>query len=724
MLFVADQGPPRFAPVVPVVVGALELLRFPPQILISESTDRHRVLDNPGAYSGPWRDSPHDMRFTIRAQNALHQDSPYREVVIEGPTQTAKSEIGNNWQLHDVIYDPADFLFVMPDRTSIDQYVKTQWNKMIETSLADVDEPDGELILRAKQLDGASADTINLKMFLGANFFFSWPSGPTFRFKPISRGRIDEYDELPQDIGAGAGGKDGQGDPLSLILGRSASFSMFGGPKVYVNSTPKLGPKKGIAALRAAGTDERWFVDCLQCGTPFELDTESCLKFDDSGTPLEAAASAVVVCQDPECGGFHRQQDKAALMASGRWVGRGETAVSRAIDPEGKAGELIPNRRLSQRWDGLMGFRRWGDMAEQWRTAELAYQNNQDEGPLTTFFQTVIGKNYSARGTGEPPVTEEELIRRAKGVGHRMGFVPPEARCVIMAIDQAVNRFEVGAWAFGPGNRAWLIDRFRLEVYEDEILRPFTRPEHFGILHEKVLQKRYPVAGVPGAFVKPFCTGLDTGGMDGATDNAYAWWHSMVAGDVGSGRKPVPASALMLFKGGNNPRGRKLPPPTVDAKRQIKGAPQCELFVPNVSRLKDAADVGLRRGDGGPGSIVFPGDVDRHGELIVAPFIAEMKAEAKVGDLWERPPNTPNETLDLYVIARTALLRFGGDDHSLDWVPAWARPTRRAPRRAPGAEAAAESAKEARSSPPKEDEKPPRASVRQRRQRVRLVRAR
>jgi hypothetical protein len=35
-----------------------------------------------------------------------------------------------------------------------------------------------------------------------------------------------------------------------------------------------------------------------------------------------------------------------------------------------------------------------------------------------------------------------------------------------------------------------------------------------------------------------------------------------------------------------------------------------------VNRLKDMADVGLRRDDGGPGSIVFPGDVDEHGELV------------------------------------------------------------------------------------------------------------
>jgi phage terminase large subunit GpA-like protein len=725
MLLEADQGPPRFAAAGPVVAAALAELRFPENISINGSTIKHRVLDNPGAFSGPWKDSPHDMRFTERAQEGLHQDSPYREVVIEGPTQTAKSEIGNNFQLHTVIYNPRDMLFVMPDRVSIDQYVKTQWNKMIDTARADVDDPESPLILKQRQLAGASADTINLKMFRGCSFFFSWPSGPTFRFKPISYARVDELDEIPQDIGAAAGGKDGQGDPLSLLLGRAGSFSMYGGVKIYVNSSPKLGPKRGIAALRAAGTNESWWVDCLQCGTPFELDTEHCLKFDETGTPLEAAASAVVVCRDPECGGFHRQQDKAALMATGRWVGRGETAVSRQHNPEGKVGELVPNSRLSQRWDGLMGFRRWSDMAEQWRTAELAYENNQDEGPLTTYFQTVIGKNYTPKGSGEPAVTEEELLRRAKAAGHRFRTVPREARCVVMAVDQAVNRFEVAAWAFGPGFRAWLVDRFEILVCGDEPLRPFTRPEHFAVLHEKVLSKRYPVAGAPQLLVKPIGTVLDTGGMDGATDNAFAWWGSMVTGDVGSGRKPVPHTAITLFKGGNRAGGKLLPPPTIDAKRQIKGAPQCELYIPNVSRLKDMADVGLRRDDGGPGSIVFPGDVDKHDELLAAPWIAEMKAEAKNAEgVWERPPNTPNETLDLYTMARTVLLRLGGVDHSLNWVPSWARPPRTRPAPAESTEAAEDAMREAQDRPPPPAPIVPARRMLQGRPRVRVVRAR
>lgn len=666
MLLQADQGPPQFAQAGPLVAGCLSEVRYPAKVSIVQAANDDRNLVNPGAYSGPWRDSPYDMRFAERAMDGLLASSSWSVVAIMGPAQTGKSEVGNNWQLHTVIYDPADMMFVMPDRISIEQYVKTQWDKMVTACPK----------LEGRLLDGASADTINLKQFKGCSFFFLWPTGPTFRAKPVSRGRLDDYDDIPQNIGVQAGGVGGQGDPLSQMLGRGGSFSAYGGSKVYVNSTPKLGKKRGIEQIVASGTDERWYVDCLACGEPFILDTEDRLKFNRTPFADDAAASAEVVCADPECGGLHRQQDKGALMATGRWVGRGETAVNRSIDPVGKVGELVATDRLTQRWDGLMGFRRWGEIAKMWREAELAFENEQDEGPLTTFFQTVIGKNYTPQASGEPRVSEDDLEKRARASAHRFGVVPRDAYCVVMSVDQAINRFEVAAWAFGRGFKAWLIDRFSIVNCGDEPLRPFTRSEHFAVLHPRVLSKRYPVEGDATRTVKPLCTVLDIGGMDDATDNAFAWWHSMVVGDVGSGRMPVPPTAITLFKGGNKADGKLLPPPTVDAKRQLPGHPTCEFFVPNVHRIKNMADVGLRRADGGSGSIVFPGDQDEHGELKAAKYISEMTAETLENEVWVRPPNTPNETLDLYVMARTALIRFGGGDHSLSWVPSWARPPR------------------------------------------------
>lgn len=687
------SGPPAFASAPALVADVFAELRFPAKVAISVA-NRDRMLANPGAYSGPWGESPHDMRFTERAMDALRADSPYAEVVICGPSQTAKSEIGNAWIYHTILHDPAALLFVMPDKEAVKKYVSTELTRMLDNN------PE----LRKRQLAGASSDNINLKQFRGCDIFMLHPVGTTFRAQPFSRGRLDDYDEFDMDISD-------QGTALKLLYGRMGSFEMYGGTKIYVNSTPKLGDKAGIAALLPGGTNERWWVDCLQCGAPFELDTENVLKFDNTGTPEEAAESAAVMC--PDCGGAHLQRDKRALMGTGRWVGRGETAIA-----GGKEGELVASTRLSQRWDGLMGMRSWAKMAHLWREAEIEFADKQDETDLKTFWQTTIGKNYIARGSGEPAVTEEALVKRARTSGHRLRTVPSNAMCLVAAVDQQAKGFEVAVWAFGPGFRAWLVDRFDVLVIERDgrnvSIKPFKRPEDWAVLHKEVLSRSYPMAdGRPGT-MKIFNTAVDTGGLENATDNAFQWWHAMVAGDVGSGRAPVPATALTLIKGGNNPASRLLPTPTIDAKRQIKGAPQAELYVPNVNRLKDIADTRLKIDDGGSGSIHFPCDTTRRGDLIAAPWIAEMRCETRVGEQWVRDPHRANETWDLYVYAYTVLLRLGGGDASLAWVPEWARPPRGRPRTLPAPERMpAEARDDVRESEPPRDMPAPSPAVAQ-----------
>jgi phage terminase large subunit GpA-like protein len=672
VLAVLDYGqhePLAFADAGMLVARCLGELRFPEKVAVSTSARRHRRLDNPGAYSGPWGGGPYFTAHLDPIMDCLAADSPYREVWVMGPSQVGKSEIGNNWQLHTVIYDPTDMLFVMPDRISIDSYVKTQFDKMIELSVDDDGRPGA---LSQRLLSGASADTINLKRFRGADFHFLWPSGPTFRARPIPRGRLDDLDDIPTDIAD-------QGDAVSLMRGRMGSFAAYGRTMIYVNSTPKLGARAGIELGVAGGTDQRLWVDCLQCGEPFAL-TSDRLDFDRTGTPEDAAASATVVCEKNGC--VHEPRDKRRLLQGWRWIGRGQHALPLADG--GVYGELVASQRASFRLDGIYGFRPWSEMALLARRAELAFEFQQDEGPLKAFDQTIVGRNYRARSQGAAPVTEDELISRAKASPYVMGEVPPGVRVLVATIDQQGNRFEVAVWGFGEHFRSWLVDRFAiLTINRDgrqEPLRPFTRPEDWAVIHSYVMQQTYPLAGAPHLQMKLFNTAVDTGGLDNATDNAFAWWHAMVSGDTASGRPPIPATAITLLKGGNNSRGKLLPAPTIDAKRQIRGAQQAELYVPNVHRLKDIAEVRLNRRDDGPGYMQFPRDLPGVKPGDANDYFAELRAEVKQDDVWVRDPHKANETWDLYVYALAVLLRFGGMDGTLAWVPEWARPPRGGPK--------------------------------------------
>ncbi|MET0375605.1 MAG: terminase gpA endonuclease subunit, partial [Rhizorhabdus sp.] len=195
---------------------------------------------------------------------------------------------------------------------------------------------------------------------------------------------------------------------------------------------------------------------------------------------------------------------------------------------------------------------------------------------------------------------------------------------------------------------------------------PFRRREHWSVLYEKVLKRTYPLQRDPSQRMRILCTGVDTGGSDDATDNAYAWWHDMVTGSQRARRPALPATVITLLKGGNRPNGRLLPAPTVDAKRQVKGAPECELYVPNVNRFKDIADYRMRRPTPGPAYIDLPSDIDEK-------HLAELRAEEKVEGLWEKPDGVRNETWDLLVYAIVVMVRLCGLDQNLTRVPQWAR---------------------------------------------------
>ena len=667
LLMQQTREPPKFGDAAAAIRRAFAELQFPEIVTPVEATNRHRILRNPGAYSGPWKDSPERAQHLDEPTNSLAMTVSYEIVAVIGPSQMGKSEIGNNWQLHSVIYDPADIGFWLPDKNLIASYVTTQIDKLLEEC------PD----VAARQLGGVSADNIHLKQFKGCDWHFLWPTGPNFRARPLSRGRLDDLDDFDDDIG-------GQGDAVTLFQGRTTSFLSYGW-KLYVNSSPKKGPKRGIEPLVASGTSKRRWVDCLQCAEPFEMAFER-LSFDRSGSALDARNSAVVVC--PTCGGVHQTQDKPLLLATGRWIGKGETAVSlMSGNNEGKEGALEPNTIDSYWFDGTFGFAPWQDLAQGYRIAELRFEEHQDEGPLKSFTQTKIGRNYISRTSGDAPVTIDALTERAQASTYRLGQVPDGVVALTATVDLGVDRFSVMIVGHGVGNRAWIIDRFDILTLSDGItkLEPFRRREHWSVLYDKVLRRRYPLQRDPSLLMKILCTGVDTGGSDDATDNAYAWWHDMVTGSRKERRSPVPATAIMLLKGGNKPNDRLLKPPTVDAKRQVKGAPECELWIPNVNRLKDMADYRLRRPSAGPAFIALPLEF---GEPAHARHVAELRAEEKVEGRWEKPEGVRNESWDLFVYSLAVMLRLVGLDQNLAKVPQWARPPRpRSPDEAPSPDA-------------------------------------
>jgi phage terminase large subunit GpA-like protein len=627
--------PALFADPAAILARAFGALAVPERLGVAAAAQRYRKLSNPGGgHSGafnfdvaPYLRRPHDC---------LDRDTHYAIVAVMGCAQSGKTTIGDNWLLQTVVCDPADMIMLGPDKTVVRDYVVAQINKMIRLS--------PEMSARLMQTPGAN--NIHSKEFQGCNFFAVWPVGSQMRARPIPRFRIEDFDAVPEDI-------DGEGSALMLLSGRQTTFE--GSEKGFVNSSPALGFKRGIEAVVASGTDERWWVPCASCADYFRLAFADVLDFKSDGTPAEAAASAVALC--PSCGGVIEQRRKHAMQLEGRWLG-----PEQKIDGHGKVtGLLRDSRTAGFRFDGLMGFASWSKLAELHRTAELVFEQTQDEFDLRAFYNSRVGINYRSRLV-EPQLEPGELAARAEASDYVMGEVPPGAHCLTAAVDVQGNRFEVMVQAWGAGFESWIVDRFAIVALDGQTaIDPGGHPEHWNVLLDRVIRRRYPAQGADTAEIPILNTAIDTGGQEGVTENAFAFWYAAL-------RSGINRRSMTLIKGGNNPRARLLPPPTADASRKARrGDPDAQFWVPNVHRFKNIVDVRLHREEPGPGHIGFPRDI-RHEHL------EEITAEEKVDGIWMRPTGVANETWDLLVYNAVVTARLGGADGSMRWVPAWAKP--------------------------------------------------
>jgi len=625
---------PSFTAASEVVGRIAAMLRVPPSVTVSEAALRHRILRNPGGgFTGRYS---FDMApYLRRIHDCLATDGGNNAVAVMGPGQCGKSDIGNNWFLHTAIYDPADVIFLAPDKSIMRDYVVSQINQMIRTS------PELHELL----LETPSADNIFSKQFRGCTWFFIWPVSSQMRARPIPRVRVDDYDEIPEDI-------DGQGTALMLLSARQTAFE--GHDMTYVNSSPALGPKRGIEALVASGTDERWHVPCRHCGDYFVLDFEHQLRFKRDGSPAEAKFSAAVIC--PECGGVMTQADKREMMAAGVWAGADQTVKADGT-LDGRARET---NIVSFRIDGLMGLGSWGRLAELWRRADLAFEVRQDEADLVAFYNARIGMNYISRLAEATAIEPSDLAARADH--YKLGEVPEGVEVLTAAVDVQVNRFEIMVVGWKTGLESFIVDRFALTQVEmgGDRIDPARYPEHWALLLRYVLWRRYPIAGAPGKSLAICNTAIDTGGQEGVSDNAVKFWYT-------ARRVGVPDATITMIKGGMNLKAKLLSAPTyleLDSRgRPRRGGPK--LYVINVNQAKDILNARLARQTPGAGYIHFAADMPNE-------YLEELTAEEKQKGRWVKT-KPRNETLDLAAYNIAALVRHGGERADLAWVPAWAR---------------------------------------------------
>jgi phage terminase large subunit GpA-like protein len=536
-------------------------------------------------------------------------------------------------------------------------FVKTRLNPMIDATAA----------VKAKLQPLPNANNIELKLFRGMSLATVWPVPEQFAQRPIRYGWLDDFDQYDENIGAVAG-EGGHGSAIKLLEGRHTSHE--GREKKYISSSPADDKGGKIEAFVESGTDERLQPRCPQCEERWEIDLLRDLKFDDKGSADEAEASAHVVCGANGC--VLLPTDRRLLLDSlASLPARGFVSSK----PERS------RRRRTFRVDGLMALTTWPKLAREWREAQLAWQQRQDEAPLRTFVNTKAGKNYRSQMSGEKPVDSAVLkLRREQGLFE--GVMPPGVKTWVILVDVQNNRLEAMAFGWGDGLEGWVLKRWSIDVLEDGLTAPapFSHPEHSRVLLS-LFEMRLPLADGSGKSPPPLTVQLDIGGGgvkgEGATEFAKRFWELARAAGVHKSR-------ITLTKGGNSLTG-DLMPRAKFADQRRRGGPKrtsAELWLPNVHRIKNVIDARLRRADPGPGYIHLPGGrtggrelragVDEGGTgRLLDQHVDEITAEELQKGKWVKV-RPRNETWDLLVAAYAAILRppFAQSRTHMRWVPA------------------------------------------------------
>lgn len=195
---------------------------------------------------------------------------------------------------------------------------------------------------------------------------------------------------------------------------------------------------------------------------------------------------------------------------------------------------------------------------------------------------------------------------------------------------------------------------------------PATHPEDWDLITEKVVNATYRTSD-PEREMRVKMTVVDSGGEDGVTDKAYAWYRRL--------RQQGLQHRVRLVKGASGKDLDWYTRETMVGAQQGQG--DVPLFLLNPNKIKDVVAACLKRRVAGPGYYHFPkakGPKNPQGWLPPS-FFDELAAEVRnERGVWEQI-RLRNESLDLCCYIKAGGMMLGVDRKGFwDAPPRWARP--------------------------------------------------
>lgn len=642
-----------------------ELVRPPRRVPVSESAAQHvKVYD--GETWDFWQ--PDATPYMLEPMDTL-ASRRHEAVIFVGPSRSGKTAaLIDCWIGHATVSDPGDMAFYFPDQESAGDYGKANTARMFQESPS----------LRERLSPRAHDNNITtVKLRSGMLIRLLYPTSSKLSRITLKSVGLTEYDSIKDSAG-----KD-EGTAFLLAKKRvqnamSAGMAMVESSPKRARTDPRWTPKApheapptagGILPLYNQGDRRRWYWSCLHCGGRFEA--PALPSYDDLPDIDAAAHTAHVPC--PHCGGIHWPGDRRALNLAGRWIPEWFVA---SADPTDKLRTLpdafIHRGKIASFW--LLGsaaaFQPWPSLVANYLRALRDFEKTGNEEALKTTLNTDQGLPYlPAALKGNRSATD--LVARAED--YERGMVPEGARFIVATADVQKRRFDVQIQAFGVGGEHWIIDRYDLTLSgrigaggDPESIDPATYDEDWQLLATKVLPTTYPLADGSGRSMPIRFLGVDSGGEEGVSERAYAFWRWC--------RKQGLGQRVMLLRGD---------------KRATDHSPIVELRYPDLSARKGRSSLrgdvplyfvnGVRLGDTmyadldkteGPGAI-------HYGEWLGEEAIEQLASEIRRNGRWEKVGGR-NETPDLIRYARAVLhiaqcAVRGGKLVPMDWGQNWER---------------------------------------------------
>lgn len=658
------------------VCAAWPALQPPNRMRVSEGAAQNLRIARPGGASGYW--DPRETPYMIEPVDMLGSRR-HAAVCFVGPAQSGKTVgLGEGWMAHAVVNDPGDMLIVQMTQDKAREYSKQRIDRAIRNSPT------------LWALRGASSrdDNLHDKQFKhGMWLRLAWPTPSNLSSTSYRYVFLTDYDRVEDDIG-------GEGDMFSLGLARTRTFlsrgmlaveSSPGRPVVdptWKPSTPhEAPPTKGILGIYNRSDRRRWMWKCPHCADWLEAKPglalfnlpsddeliESVRSLDIDGFARDYARA---VCPTNGCLiGF---ESRERMNRTGRWLQDGLV-----LDDHDRVSGNPRESSIAGYWLGgaAATYITWETLLRKHLQGLLEYALNGSELTLQTTVNTDQGMPYTSRHLAEAAATATDPASRVEAERERY-IVPDAARFLIASVDVQGGknaRFEVQVHAVGEHQEEWLVDRFPIkhskrEGMGDEFapIDPATHPEDWDVVTEKVVNATYRTSD-PAREMRVKLTVVDSGGEDGVTDKAYAWYRRL--------RKQGLQHRVRLVKGASGKDLDWYTRETMVGAQQGQG--DVPLYLLNPNKLKDVVAACLKRRVPGPGYYHFPqakGPKNPQGWLPPS-FFDELAAEVRnERGVWEQI-RLRNETLDLCCYIKAGGMMLGVDRKGFwDAPPRWARP--------------------------------------------------